>query len=269
MSQKSLEDVINAAGNPVNCCAIRRPGRTSIPVVPPEYTNWRDEQRAWQKTCVLFNQSYHMTDMYVEGPDALKLLSALGVNSFKNFRSSKAKQFVACNHDGYVIGDVILFHLEPNRFNLVGRPPVHNWVQFHCETGGYNVKVERDERSVARPGPDRAQDVPLPGAGSERDEGDGEGHGQAPCPTSSSSTWTRFTIAGRRRPRAASRHGRASRASSCSGRGTDGDAVARRDRRGGQGVRAAAGRRANVFDQHTRVGLDSVAAAGRLHRRRR
>ena len=27
------------------------------PVVPSEFTNWRDEQRAWKETCVLFNQS--------------------------------------------------------------------------------------------------------------------------------------------------------------------------------------------------------------------
>jgi syringate O-demethylase len=94
-----------------------------------------------------------MTDMYVEGPDALKLLSNLGVNSFKNFEPNKAKQFVPCNFDGHVIGDVVLFYLDENLFNLVGRPSVHNWVQYHCETGGYNAKVERDERAAARQGP--------------------------------------------------------------------------------------------------------------------
>ena len=123
------------------------------PVVPPEFTNWRDEQRAWQETCVLFNQSFHMTDMYVEGPDAFRLLSELGVNSFKDFGPNKAKQFVACNADGYVIGDVVLFHLEEERFNLVGRASVHNWVRYHCETGGYDATTELDERSVARQGP--------------------------------------------------------------------------------------------------------------------
>jgi syringate O-demethylase len=123
------------------------------PVVPSEYTNWRDEQRAWQTSCVLFNQSYHMTDMYVEGPDALALLSSLGINTFKNFGPNRAKQYVACNPEGYVIGDVILFGLEGNRFNLVGRPSVHNWVQFNCETGGYRAKVTRDERAAARKGP--------------------------------------------------------------------------------------------------------------------
>ena len=36
-----------------------------------------------------------MTDLYIQGPDALKLLSDLGVNSFDNFAVDKAKQFVA------------------------------------------------------------------------------------------------------------------------------------------------------------------------------
>ena len=71
-----------------------------------------------------------MTDLYVEGPDALKVFSDLGVNSFKNFKVNQAKQFVACNHDGYVIGDAILFYLDENKFNLVGRPPAANWVQY-------------------------------------------------------------------------------------------------------------------------------------------
>jgi glycine cleavage system aminomethyltransferase T len=153
VGHKSLEDLLQATGNPVKLLRNSQTGPYVYPVVPSEFSNWRDEQRAWQQTCVLFNQSYHMTDMYVEGPDALKLLSDLGVNSFKGFVPDKAKQFVACNYDGYVIGDVVLFCLDTNLFNLVGRPSIHNWVQYHCETGGYNAKVERDERAAARLGP--------------------------------------------------------------------------------------------------------------------
>ena len=93
-----------------------------------------------------------MTDLYVEGPDALKLFSNLGVNSFKGFKVDKAKQFVACNHDGFVIGDAILFYLAENRFNLVGRPPALNWVQYNLETGGYDAEAERDERSAVNKG---------------------------------------------------------------------------------------------------------------------
>jgi glycine cleavage system aminomethyltransferase T len=153
VGHKTLEDLLQATGNPVKLLRNSQTGPYVYPVVPSEFSNWRDEQRAWQQTCVLFNQSYHMTDMYVEGPDALKLLSDLGVNSFKGFVPDKAKQFVACNYDGYVIGDVVLFCLDTNLFNLVGRPSIHNWVQYHCETGGYNAKVERDERAAARLGP--------------------------------------------------------------------------------------------------------------------
>jgi Glycine cleavage system T protein (aminomethyltransferase) len=83
VSIQSLEDLLKTVSNPVDLLRNSQTGPYVYPVVPPEYTNWRDEQRAWQETCVLYNQSYHMTDMYVEGPDALKLLNDLGINSFK------------------------------------------------------------------------------------------------------------------------------------------------------------------------------------------
>jgi vanillate/3-O-methylgallate O-demethylase len=151
MSQKSLEDVLKTVSSPIELLRNSKIGPYVYPKVPSEFTNWRDEQHAWRDTSALFDQSHHMTDVYFEGPDVIKLLSALGVNSFSNFDVNKAKQFVACNHDGYVIGDAILFGLAENKVSLVGRPSVMNWVQFHAETGGYKVKVERDERSAVNP----------------------------------------------------------------------------------------------------------------------
>jgi syringate O-demethylase len=118
--------------------------------VQPEYTNWRDEQQAWQKTAVLFNQSYHMADLAVEGPDAFKMLNYLGINSFAGYQPGKAKQFVPVTPEGYVIGDVILFYLGENKFNLVGRAPVLEWVTFHAETGKWDVKVTLDQRTALR-----------------------------------------------------------------------------------------------------------------------
>jgi vanillate/3-O-methylgallate O-demethylase len=147
MSYENLEQALQAAKNPVEMLRNSQIGPYAFPVVPSEFTNWRDEQRAWRETCALFDQSHHMTDLYIEGPDALKLISSLGINTFNNFRVDTAKQFVACNHDGYVIGDAILFHLAPNSFVLVGRPPALNWVQYNLEAGRYNAKAERDERS--------------------------------------------------------------------------------------------------------------------------
>jgi glycine cleavage system aminomethyltransferase T len=152
MSHRTLEEAIQAAGNPVTMLRNSQIGPYAFPVVRHEFTNWRDEQRAWKETCALFDQSHHMTDLYVQGPDALKVLSDLAVNSFHNFKVNQAKQFIACNPDGYVIGDAILFYLEPDKFNLVGRPPAENWVQYHVETGKYKATVERDERSAVNQG---------------------------------------------------------------------------------------------------------------------
>ncbi|HEY6451137.1 MAG TPA: hypothetical protein VIX87_00910 [Steroidobacteraceae bacterium] len=153
MNLTNLEGLLRSAANPVELLRNSHTGPYVYPIVQSEYSNWRDEQRAWQETCVLFNQSYHMTDMSVEGPDALELLQGLGVNSFEGFGRDKAKQYVVCNHDGYVIGDVIAFGLKDSAFNLVGRPSVHNWVQYQAEAGRFDVKCQRDERAGARRGP--------------------------------------------------------------------------------------------------------------------
>src|SRR5579862_3364177 len=151
MSKETLESLIQRSGNPVDMLRNSQIGAYVYPVVPNEYSNWRDEQRAWRETCVLFDQSHHMVEQYVEGPDALKLLSHLAFNSFASFPTSRAKQFVPCSYDGYVIGDGILFRLEENKFTFVGRAPTANWIQFHAETGGYDVVTSKDDRSPSRP----------------------------------------------------------------------------------------------------------------------
>ncbi|MEO8256981.1 MAG: aminomethyl transferase family protein [Acidobacteriota bacterium] len=152
MAYKNLEEALQAVGNPVKMLRDSQIGPYAFPVVRTEFTNWRDEQRAWRESCALLDLSHHMTDLYVQGPDALKLLTDLGVNSFKNFKVTQAKQFIACSPDGYVIGDAILFPLGDDRFNLVGRPPAQNWVEYKVATGGYNATAERDERSFVNQG---------------------------------------------------------------------------------------------------------------------
>lgn len=151
MAHRNLEEVLKAAGNPVDLLRNSQIGAYIYPVVPPEYSNWRDEQAAWRNSCVLFDQSHHMVDLYVEGPDALKLLSKLAVNTFAKFPVNMAKQFIPCSHSGHVIGDGILFHLEQNKLLYVGRAPSASWIQFHAETGGYDVKLTKDDRSPGNP----------------------------------------------------------------------------------------------------------------------
>jgi syringate O-demethylase len=150
VSQRSLEDLLQSAESPVHLLRNSQLGANVFPGVPPEFTSWRDEQWAWQNTCILFDQSFHMNDLAVEGADAIALLSSLAVNSFDGFGVGKAKHFVPCTPEGYVIGDVILFALGEDRFNLVGRAPAMNWIAYHAEKGGYDVKLELDLRTALR-----------------------------------------------------------------------------------------------------------------------
>ena len=148
---KSLEDKLKDWKNPVEMLRNAPVGGYVFPI-QPEFSNWRDEQEAWQRTAALFDLSHHMTDIYFEGPDLMRLLSDLAVNSFAGFGLGKAKQIVCCNPEGYVIGDAILFGLGENKVNISGRPSIPHWVAYNAEKGGYKVTVTRDERSVQNQG---------------------------------------------------------------------------------------------------------------------
>src|SRR5688500_13824360 len=97
---QSLQDLIDSAPDLVDYFfndtvpphARVRPGRSPVPL---EFTNWREEQRAWRESAVLFDQSHHMPELFLKGPDAFGLLNYLGINSFKNVEPGAAKQFVA------------------------------------------------------------------------------------------------------------------------------------------------------------------------------
>jgi vanillate/3-O-methylgallate O-demethylase len=82
MTTTSLEQKLAAAGSAAEMARNSQIGPYVYPKVPAEFTNWREEQVAWRQTAALFDQSHHMTDLYVEGPDVIRLLSDLAVNSF-------------------------------------------------------------------------------------------------------------------------------------------------------------------------------------------
>ena len=75
MSPSNLDQILQTVASPVELLRNSQIGPYAFPVVRHEFTNWRDEQRSWRETCALFDQSHHMTDLYLEGPDALKLIS--------------------------------------------------------------------------------------------------------------------------------------------------------------------------------------------------
>jgi glycine cleavage system aminomethyltransferase T len=155
---KSLQDLVDEKTRLVHyfyneTLAPHYRARTSLTAafIPPEFTNWRDEQRAWRQSAILFDQSHHMPEMLLRGSDAFRLLEHLGINSLTNFTTDRAKQFVACTPRGHVIGDCIIYRLEDELFELISGMPVQNWVQYNAEKGGYDVSISRDDPTPYNP----------------------------------------------------------------------------------------------------------------------
>jgi vanillate/3-O-methylgallate O-demethylase len=148
---ENLDQILQGTSDIVGTLRNNKIGAYVYPVVAPEFSNWRDEQWAWQHGAVLFDQSHHMFDLYIKGPDALKLLSDTMINSPKGWTVNKAKQYVPTTPYGHVIGDGIIFYLAENEFVYVGRAPAANWLRYHGETGGYDVEIINDPRSPSRP----------------------------------------------------------------------------------------------------------------------
>lgn len=190
----NLEEAIQEAGSPHRMLWESQTPATVVPRLIPEFTNWRDEQLAWRRTSVLFDQSHHMANLNIKGPDALKLIRDTAINSTEYFPVDAAKQYVAVNAEGFLIGDNILFRNEEDEFQAVGIPPSINWLHYHATTGGYDVEVWRDEPSSARTGDPIVYRYEVQGPGAI--DVIREVIGEEP-PTVKFFHGTRFTIAGK------------------------------------------------------------------------
>jgi vanillate/3-O-methylgallate O-demethylase len=151
MSENSLSSAISARGSAVNLLRNSKIGMYVYPIVAPEFSNWRTEQMAWRNSAVLFDQTHHMDELIVEGPDAAAFLDRIGINSFDNFNLNRAKHFVPVTPAGHVIGDMIIFREREDKFVLVGRAPTANWVRFQQAVSKSRVRLTHDPRSDSRP----------------------------------------------------------------------------------------------------------------------
>ena len=54
MTDKSLQQLLDEKGDIVEFLRNQQVGPNAYPGVPGEYSNWRDEQRSWAESSVLF-----------------------------------------------------------------------------------------------------------------------------------------------------------------------------------------------------------------------
>ncbi len=148
----SLQQKLDQFASPLEMLRTSRMGPYQYPI-PAEFSNWREEQRAWREGVALMDQSFHMTDLYVEGPDVIPFLESLAINGFKGFGDGKAKQLVCCAPNGYLIGDMVLMGLGERLVNVIGRPTVASWIEYNASLGKFDVTCDRDERKLDNPKP--------------------------------------------------------------------------------------------------------------------
>ncbi|GAA3663557.1 aminomethyl transferase family protein [Microbacterium marinilacus] len=144
---ETLAQALSRVGDPVQLLRNVDYPAFTFPV-HPEFSNWRSESRSWNETVALMDQSHHMTQLFLTGEDVVEVLSGIAVNTFSNFRPGVAKQLISVDHDGHVIGDGILFHLnhataQGERIVLIGHHVLIDWVRFHAE------RAAADGRDIA------------------------------------------------------------------------------------------------------------------------
>ena len=154
MSALNLQQAIDQAGSPMRLLwKPNSPGWTP-PVLPDEYVGWAQEQKASDETVAMADLSHHMTDLFVEGPDALRLLSDYSANGYDNFVVGQAKQFVPVTQEGYLVMDGILLRAAEEKFVLTGQGAAHNWIGYQAERNRYDVSFRLDPPTPFRGGRD-------------------------------------------------------------------------------------------------------------------
>ena len=141
----SLQSKIERAGGPVPLLRSSALGPYQFPGIPPEFTNWRDEVRAWKDGVALLEQSYHMTELHLRGSGVIAFLKELAVNKLDVFPVGRAKQLVLAAPDGNLIADAIIFHEEENFYRVVGAPFASDWLLFNSESTDHDVSAEKND----------------------------------------------------------------------------------------------------------------------------
>lgn len=108
----------------------------------PEYTDWLDESMSWKDTCYIGDWSF-LWQHRLSGPDVVKLLSGVTVNTFDNFRIGQSKHAIHTNENGKVIHEGIVTRLHEDEYMLHGRGGFY--VDHVAAQGGFDVTITRDD----------------------------------------------------------------------------------------------------------------------------
>ncbi|MFC5949008.1 glycine cleavage T C-terminal barrel domain-containing protein [Pseudonocardia lutea] len=108
----------------------------------PEYTDWLDESLSWKESCYIGDWSF-LWQHRITGPDSLKLLADISVNSFEGFRLGQSKHAIHTDADGKVIHEGIVTKFGDDDFVMHGRGGF--WANYRAERGSYDLKITQED----------------------------------------------------------------------------------------------------------------------------
>jgi aminomethyltransferase len=86
--------------------------------MPVQYASIKKEHQAVRERAGLFDVS-HMGEILVEGPNAVAAVDRLVTNDLSKLDPGRALYTVCCNADGYILDDLIVYHLEAEKVLVV------------------------------------------------------------------------------------------------------------------------------------------------------
>jgi len=117
------------------------------PLMPPlavglgpfEFTNWWNECMSWHETAYIHAELNPAATYKFKGPDALKFLKSICVNSFDNYPIGKGKHGIMCNEDGLDMQDGICLRTGEDEFLTFWMWP---YIEYALLKSNMNVEGE-------------------------------------------------------------------------------------------------------------------------------
>lgn len=105
---------------------------------PWEFAGWQTESMSWKEACYI-HAGLSAWQVHFEGPDAMKFLQSICVNSFAKFPIGSMKHAVMCNDNGLVAQHAILQRNGEEEFRLyaAGWP----WSEYLAAKSGLDMTV--------------------------------------------------------------------------------------------------------------------------------
>jgi glycine cleavage system aminomethyltransferase T len=124
--------------------------------IPHTHTNWREETLSWKKSCYIAAELSVFPHFTYKGPDVLKMLSDISVNSYVNFPVGSTKHMIHCDKDGYVVFHGLAMRVSEDAVAVHADPL---YIQYYIDSGKYKVSVEDDTTFVFQLGGPRSLEI--------------------------------------------------------------------------------------------------------------